>query len=973
MLLLAAHSSAQETLPSGVKQLPQTSPQTERLLGSYEGQVISHVEFAGHPGLNTTNLQSLVALRPGAAFSRAKVEQTVAALKSDGRFAGVQLNVVPDLNGLRVLLVLQPAMYFGIYRFPGATQRFPYTRLLQISNYPPAGPYTEADVTGTTEALTRFFQRSGYFHAEVSPVLQLDSQHGIVNVDFNTQLGVRAKFGKVAINGASPAETKRMLQQLRSLSARLRGAAIRHGKPYSLKTLQNATQFLENSLIKRHYLAAKVTLIGAEYEPATNLADISFDVDQGTLTKVEVQGAHLWSWTRRRLLPIYQKMGVDEDLVQEGRQNLVSHFQSKGFFDAQVNVDTRQQANSTTIIYRITRGGRHKVTAVEVTGNTSLDEDEVRSQLAVRKARTFSHGKFSQKLVRTSARDLESLYHAAGFSSVKITPLVRRANGNVEVTFKVDEGQRDIVEELKIVGNTTTPAADIAPLGLKVTPGQPYSQKLVNDDRNQITAHYLDRGFLTATFRETVSTVPGDPHRVIVTYFIYEGPRVITSSTLTLGRAHTRQRFIDHQVVVKPKRPLTDRAMLTSETQLYTPGIFDWAEISTRRQVTTQTEEDVMVRVHEGKRNSITYGFGFEVVNRGGNVPNGTVAVPGLPPVGVSSNFVTSEKTFWGPRGSIEYSRRNLRGKAETFTIGGLAGRLDQRAAIGYQDPTFRYSSWATSLSLSGEHNTQNPIFTSLQVQAGYQFQRPLNAKRTRNVFLRYSFTITNITDLLIPELVPPQDRHVRLSTLSATYTNDTRDDPIDAHRGNYQSYEIAFNPTFLGSNVNFARILGQFAQYRKIPGNIIWANSIRLGIEGSFFNSFVPLSEEFFSGGGSTLRGFPLNGAGPQRPVQACGNPAVPSTCSLITVPVGGNQLFIVNTELRIPTPIKNFGVVGFYDGGNVFPSVGFHGQYTNSVGGGFRYKTPVGPIRVDIGHNLNAPPGIKSTQVFVTLGQAF
>ena len=86
--------------------------------------------------------------------------------------------------------------------------------------------------------------------------------------------------------------------------------------------------------------------------------------------------------------------------------------------------------------------------------------------------------------------------------------------------------------------------------------------------------------------------------------------------------------------------------------------------------------------------------------------------------------------------------------------------------------------------------------------------------------------------------------------------------------------------------------------------------------------------------------------------------------------------ELFIVNSEFRIPLPIKKgLGLVAFYDGGNVFEHLGFRdfGSYSNTVGVGFRYKTPVGPVRIDFGHNLNAPPGIKSTQFFITLGQAF
>src|SRR5213079_2139924 len=120
---------------------------------------------------------------------------------------------------------------------------------------------------------------------------------------------------------------------------------------------------------------------------------------------------------------------------------------------------------------------------------------------------------------------------------------------------------------------------------------------------------------------------------------------------------------------------------------------------------------------------------------------------------------------------------------------------------------------------------------------------------------------------------------------------------------------------------------------------------------------SHVPISQNFFTGGGSTLRGFPLNVAGPQRTVPACNDPSNPSTCSLIRVPVGGTQLLILNSEFRIPTGIKKgLSVVPFYDGGNVFHPIGFHQfrqTYTNTVGLGLRYATPVGPIRIDFGRN--------------------
>ena len=109
---------------------------------------------------------------------------------------------------------------------------------------------------------------------------------------------------------------------------------------------------------------------------------------------------------------------------------------------------------------------------------------------------------------------------------------------------------------------------------------------------------------------------------------------------------------------------------------------------------------------------------------------------------------------------------------------------------------------------------------------------------------MRYSFSQTDLTRILIPELVLPQDQHVRLSTIAANFTRDTRDNPLDAHKGMLQSIELDFNATKLGSSVNFAKLIGQAAYYRPTFHNIVWANSIRIGLAQPFSNSLVPLSE---------------------------------------------------------------------------------------------------------------------------------
>jgi outer membrane protein insertion porin family len=960
------------------QQAPGTAPQVREVLPSYEGQPAVSVEIGGRPDLNQQELLPLLMQKQGEPFSQAKIDQSIAALKDSGKVKEVELEIRPQANGVRVLLVCQPAVYFGMFEFPGANSRYAYSRLLQVSDYPPRGAYSVVDIENAQASLLKFFQQNGFFEAAVKPEVITDHQRGLVNVIFHVSLNRRAKFGKVLLQGAPPDEEARLQKALKSWRARVRGSAIRQGKAYSLRAIQNAVQYLEGQLVDRDYLGSRVQLAGADYDPATHRADIRFDVTPGALAHVKVEGAHLWGRTQKKLLPIYQIAGLDPELIQESRENLISHFQKKGHFDVAVQSEIQPSPTGQTVLFRIIKGERHKVTEVAVVGNRHLPDDQLQGRIKVEKGRFFSRGNFSQRLVRTSADNLKRTYEAEGFSSVTVTPEVKRTGGNISVQFRVEEGPQDVVASLHVVGNNTVPTVTLAPVGLKVSEGQPYSVKKVDEDRNQIGAQYLRMGYLNATFRSTAHSLGKDSHQLDVTYTISEGPKVLLDSVMTLGAKVTKQSLIDKTVQLKTETPLRADDLLGAEGRLYAlAGVFDWAEIDPRRPITTQTQEDVLVKLHEARQNEIRYGFGFEVVNRGGSIPSGTVALPGLPPVGLPSSFETSEETFWGPRGTFQYFRHNFRGLGETLSFAVLGARLIQRGSASYVNPHFIGTNWASNLTISAERNSENPIYTARLGDAGFQLERPLNEAATQTISVRYDYEQTALSNLLIPDLVSPEDQHVRLSTLSSTYIRDTRDHPLDAQKGIYQTVELALNPTALGSSVNFARLRAQQSYYKNVGKGIVWANSVRIGIEQPFAGSRVPQSELFYTGGGSTLRGFPLNSAGPQRPVSVCNNPSDPSTCSFIQVPTGGRELFILNSEFRIPVPLKKgLGVVAFYDGGNVFEHVGFsdfRNNYTNTVGLGLRYATPIGPVRIDVGHNLNPLAGIKATQIFITLGQAF
>jgi outer membrane protein assembly factor BamA len=293
-----------------------------------------------------------------------------------------------------------------------------------------------------------------------------------------------------------------------------------------------------------------------------------------------------------------------------------------------------------------------------------------------------------------------------------------------------------------------------------------------------------------------------------------------------------------------------------------------------------------------------------------------------------------------------------------------------------YGQPHFIGSDWSSLTSFSVERNSENPLFTAGLGDLSFQVERLINKKTNTRLQLRYDFNKTDLSHLIVPELVLDQDRHVHLSTVSGTLIRDTRDKPLDAHRGTFATVNLGITPTAFGSSANFTKLFAQYAYYKPVH-SVVFANSIRLGLASPFAGSFVPTSQLFFSGGGTSLRGFPIDEAGPQRLVPFCNVLQGQSGCVNVTVPVGGKQLFILNSEARFPLGImKALGGVVFYDGGNVYSAINLHNfadNYSNTIGIGLRYATPIGPIRIDFGRNLNPVPGIGANQYFITVGQAF
>lgn len=961
----------------------QLAPQAPQ--AAYEGQNVSGVSLIANPHRNLDPLLPLVSQKTDAPYSGEKIQASADALQRAGHFQKVQVNVVPEVSGLRVNFVLEPAYYLGIVEFIGIGKYFSYTRLLQVVNLSDEDPYDPSRIPAAENALTNFLHRNGYFQSKIHAEPVIDDVHELVSVKFVVEMGKQARISGVNIEGPDSSESGRLLHAVQSLRARLSGALLKRGKTYTPARISAATTLMKKTLMKQRLLASSIHENPPQYNPETNRVAVSFKVDVGPVVTVRTVGARLTiipflaGRQMKKLIPIYSEGTVDRDLVEEGQRNLTDYFQKKGFYDVKVTTDYQKQPDQISVVYKIDRGKKHKVDRILFHGNYELSAKELMNQVVVKKSHIWTHGSLNQKLMKQSAANIEALYRDRGYEEVKVTPRSVDREPKIDVVFDIEEGTQTMVEDVTVTGNQNVTYQQLtAPKGFQLHAGTPFSPRKLADDRNRISATYLNRGYLNAEVKTSVEKDLADPHRVNVAYAITEHQMVRINEVVYLGQKRTQVPLMAKTSQLPTETPMRRGQLLESESRLYDLGIFDWSSVGPRKPITDQDNEMALVKVHEAKRNEITYGFGFEVSHRGGNVPSGTVALPGGGgSIGLEGNKIApSQSTFASPRGSVEFTRRNIRGLAETASASILLSRLDQRALTTYMQPHFIGSQWQSLTSFSIERNSENPLFTAGLGDLSFQVERQISRKTNTRLQLRYDFNRTALSHLLVPDLVLERDRHVRLSTVSGTLIRDTRDKPLDAHRGVYATIDLAITPTAFGSSANFAKLFGQYAFYKEAH-SVVFANSIRLGLATPFAGSFVPTSQLFFSGGGTSLRSFPINQAGPQRLVPFCNVLQGEPGCVNVTVPVGGKQLFILNSEARFPLGIaKPLGGVVFYDGGNVYSAINFNNfinNYTNTVGFGLRYSTPIGPIRIDFGRNLNPIPGINPFQYYITVGQAF
>ncbi len=977
--------SVQAPVPASQDQ-PTQSQSAPRLgnISSYAGLTVKDIRFPAIPDAGEQKrLVQLIPLQAGQALDRDRLRESIQKLYATGRFADLRAEANRTEDGQVSVSFITAANYFvGVVTVEGTPGHPSPSQAVNASKLQLGELFTSEKLDRALVNLKQLMEENGYYRSSATVEKTEHPETQQIAITFHVHSGPQALVGEVLLTG-HPLRTTERIEDI---------AHMHPGKPVSIQLVSNALDRLHKRYQKQDRWLAQVAIAKRSYRPEKNVVDYTFNIEPGPTVKITAEGFKISRGVFKRNVPVYEEDALDDDLLNEGRRNLLNYLQGRGYFDAKVQLKRQSDPdkNQLSVVYSIDPGQRHKLVKVEISGNRNVNQgfpaELLRARMQVQPtARFFANGRYSQGLLSDDVRGLEDLYRSNGFLDVKVTSSVQDNyqghENELEVNIKIDMGPQSRVGALHIVGNNARLDTPLPELNTEV--GQAFSQSKIADDREIILNYYFNRGFPDATFEASAEPIAGTPNRMDVTFTIHEGEQVFVDKVLVSGMNYTKPFIVQREIQVKAGDPLSQTDMLKTQQGLYDLGIFSQVDTAVQNPDGTEPAKNVLVQVQEARRYTFTYGGGFEFQT---GQPSGSQAAQGIS--GVS------------PLVSFGVTRLNFRGRDHTITFDARVGSLQKRGLLRYDAPRWLNNpNWTLSLTGFYDDTLDVTTFHSQRLEGSVQAEEKIN--KTSTIDYRFQYRRVQATDVNIsPNLIPLLSLPVRVGEPGFGYIRNTRDSDLETTKGTYNTIDEGVASSYFGSQADFNRILVQnstyhaFGKNRRNDRKFVFARSLRIGLETPFggtinvepgqtappTSTLIPLAERFFSGGGNSNRGFSLNQAGPRDP--------------LTGFPLGGSALVLNSLELRFPPPTlpyvqENLSFAIFVDSGNVFargkdvlnsllhwrqrdsslclqPGTALQCNYnylSQAIGVGVRYKTPVGPVRFDFGYNLN-PPAFPSCQ---------
>ena len=947
-----------------------TSSQTSSNLLSYEGLIVREIAMSGLRAGADSKVGALITQVQGQPLERTRIRQTVRNLYSTGRYTDVAAEAERTADGgVKLTFVVQLNYFIGSVRVDGAPDRPTANQIVNVTKFQLGEQLTLDKITRALDRIRVLMEDNGFYKSTTAYQEETLPASQQVNIHLQIAPGPAARVGQVKLTGASTLALPEVEED----------AHLHPGDRVTAEHMRSALERLRNKYRRQSRYTAQISMVDRVYKPDRNTVDYTLRVEPGPMVQIAVEGTRISRRVLKERIPVYEENAIEDDLLNEGRLNLADYMQSRGFFDVKVQYTKKQDPDDKKlhIVYDVDPGGRHKLIKLEVKGNKYFLTDTLVTRMQVQAAgRLSSHGRFSPSLLQSDIKGLQELYRANGFQKVNITGKAeddyQGADNQLAVFVTVEEGPQTLVGSSHFSGNRSIPDDDLRNQ-ITSTEGQPYSEYNLSNDRDQVLIEYQNRGYPDA--RLDVSAKPSaDPDHMDVVFDIREGEKVIVDQVLVSGLEATRPKIVDRELKIHSGDVLSQKDLFTTQQQLYDLGIFSQVDVALQDPEGREQNKNVLVDIREAPRYVFNSGIGFEVQT-------------GQPGTGSSQG-----NTGASPRVSFDVTRLNFLGLNHNIVFKSNLGNLQQRALLSYDAPRF-LDNGKLRLTFTAFYDKTLSVstFTSQRIEGSAQIEQKLN--RVSTYLYRFSYRKVRAVDIASGVNVPLQSQNARVGGPGLIYLRDKRDNAIEPTKGNNTSFDTSWQSRYFASEADFARLLIQNATYHAIgKKGMVFARSTRIGFEQTFHHTVlpeanpvnplkadevtIPLPERLFAGGANSHRGFAINQAGPRD--FGSGQP------------LGGSALFLNSLELRLPTVSwpyvgNNLSFVIFNDLGNVFdtPRHLFDGMgrlhqtgvkdcrdsapaapsaspcdfnyLAAAIGTGVHYKTPIGPVRIDFGYNLN------------------
>lgn len=950
----------------------------------YLGKPIASVtlESGGRP-TNDARMLGLIETRVGQPLLSAEVRESIAHLFSLGQFDDVRVRATVEGSAVALTYELVPLrMIDGLVINGGRGSGIDQSRLRRLiaerfgrSPRPARAPEIAALVEDDLKQV-------GYLHAQVTHSTEAERGGSRSLLVLAIAPGERTRIGTINVEGDPGMPIPDLLEDLQ----------VSPGAPFRRELLNARIDRYLDEWRRRGYLAARMSF-SPSFVDDDRIANLTFNVVQGLHVTVVFKGDPLPSDRHDDLVPVTREGSADEDLLEDSSNRIEEYLRSQGYREATAPHTREERGGDLLITFTVSRGPQYRVGRLDFSGNTSIPLTDLQQRLRIRPGQSYSDAS-----IEADRAMVEDLYRRSGFAAVQTQvatesqPAVAGAiDVPVAIRIAVTENVRTIVGSVRIEGGQAVVASDLRQ-SLALQPGQPFSLIELGIDRDALQLRLANLGFQSAT----VTANPGisaDGSRADVVFGVREGQRIVVDHVLVVGNQRTRSATIERELQFKSGDPLGLEQVNETQRRLTALGLFRRVRI-TELAHGSEAKRDVLVSVEEAPVTTIGYGGGVEVGQLLRTEEESSVA---------------SGRIEFAPRAFFEVGRRNLFGKNRSInlftrvSLGNLQSQTTTRTALGFGEyrviGTYREPRvWGSAADAFLTGTLEQQIRSSFNF-ARRAFSAELGRRLTRHVSVSGNYQIqrTELFDEQIdPEFRIPIDRlfpQVRLSSFSGSIVRDTRDDLTDPSDGRFLSANGQMAGRRIGSEVGLAKsyFVGQIFRVLPHTNRVVLAASGRLGVAAGFPRETIdrdengnpvlgpdgqptivilrdlPASERFFAGGDTTVRGFALDQLG------------APDTIDKDGFPTGGGGLVILNAEVRVPMP-RGLGVVAFFDTGNVFARTSDIklNELRGAVGFGVRYKSPIGPIRVDLGFKLHrnviAQDQRESpTALHISLGQAF